>query len=403
MIYDLITIGGGAAGFFASIAHAENGGGKTLIVEKASAVLAKVKISGGGRCNVTHACFDPKELTGHYPRGGRSLLGGLHRFGVEDTIAWFEARGVKLKTESDGRMFPITDDSQTIVDCLEEAASTAGVEVRTRCGVTSVTKGDVFQLETERGEVLQAKNVLLATGGTRLTAGARLVEQLGHELEPAVPSLFTFKVQDPRLADLPGVAVAETACNVVGSKLASTGPLLVTHNGVSGPGILRLSAWGARELAELSYRFTLQVNWLPDTDVVAELQRQREDAGKRQLDTRSPFAAIPKRLWVQLVVAAQIPTAQTWADLTKVQRKALVAQLTRCEFEVNGKSLNKDEFVTCGGVRLKDIRPKTMESKLCPGLYFAGEVTDVDGITGGFNFQNAWTSGYLVGTAAAQG
>ena len=401
MIYDLIVIGGGAAGFFAAITHAEQGGGATLIVERASAVLAKVKISGGGRCNVTHACFPPRELTKNFPRGGKALLGALHRFGVEDTIDWFTSRGVALKTEADGRMFPTTDRSQTIIDCLESAASSAGVEVRTRSGIRAVSKDGGFVLETDQGETLSSHNVLLATGGTRLAAGARLAEQLGHTLEPAVPSLFTFKIHDDRLADLPGVAVAETECKVIGSKLASSGPLLITHNGVSGPGILRLSAWGARELAELNYRFTLQVNWLPQVDVTEVLSGQRESAGKRQIETRSPFPEIPKRLWVRLVAAAEIAAEQTWAELTKVQRKALVAELTRAEFRVVGKSLNKDEFVTCGGVRLKEINPKTMESRRCPGLYFAGEVTDVDGITGGFNFQNAWTSGHLAGVACA--
>lgn len=404
MIYDLIVIGGGAAGFFAAIAHAENGGGSTLIVERASSVLAKVKISGGGRCNVTHACFAPKELTKNYPRGSKALLGPLHRFGVEDTIEWFRSRSVELKTEADGRMFPTTDRSQTIIDCLEGAASSAGVEVRTGCGVREIAPGEVFALETDHGEKLEARQVLVATGGTRLAAGARLATLLGHSLETAVPSLFTFKIRDPRFEGLPGVAVAETECRVIGSKLVSSGPLLITHHGVSGPGILRLSAWGARDLADVGYRFTLQVNWLPGVEgaAVAEVfSGQRESAGKQKIETRCPFPVIPKRLWVRMIEAAGIPLEQTWADLNKNQRKALVSELTRAQFVVVGKSLNKDEFVTCGGVRLKEINPKTMESRLCPGLYFAGEVTDVDGITGGFNFQNAWTSGYLAGVAAA--
>jgi len=401
MIYDLIVIGGGAAGFFAAIAHAENGGGSTMIVERATSVLAKVKISGGGRCNVTHACFEPKELTKNYPRGSKALLGPLHRFGVEDTIEWFSSRGVELKTEDDGRMFPTTDQSQTIIDCLEDSAARAGVEVRIACGVRGISQGENFYLYTDREETLEARHVLIATGGTRLTAGARLAEEVGHTLEPAVPSLFTFKIQDPRFEGLPGVAVAETECRIVGSKLASKGPLLITHHGVSGPGILRLSAWGARDLAANNYHFTLQVSWLPGVDVAGVFQKQRETAGKQRIETRSPFAEIPKRLWMRLVEAAGIPAEQTWADLTKVQRKALVAELTRAEFAVIGKSLNKDEFVTCGGVRLKEVNPTTMESRICPGLYFAGEVTDVDGITGGFNFQNAWTSGHLAGVAAA--
>ncbi|MGI9241176.1 MAG: NAD(P)/FAD-dependent oxidoreductase [Verrucomicrobiales bacterium] len=401
MTWDLITIGGGAAGFFGAITHAENGGGPTLILEKTANLLGKVKISGGGRCNVTHACPDPKELSKNYPRGERSLIGPLHRWGVEDTIDWFTSRGVELKTEADGRMFPSTDSSQTIIDCLTRAAHQAGVDIRTRCGVKSITPGDGFELETEAGETLQARNILLATGGTRLAAGARLAQQLGHTLEPAVPSLFTFKIRDPRLDGLSGISVAETVCKVVGSKLESSGPLLITHWGVSGPGILRLSAWGARELAATDYRFTLRVNWLPEIDVANELKRLRESSGKKQVGARSPFAEIPKRLWGQLVGGAGISKEQTWARLTKLERASLEDQLIRSEFTVDGKSLNKEEFVTCGGVKLHDINLQTMESKLCPGLFFAGEVIDVDGITGGFNFQNAWTSGRIAGLAIA--
>lgn len=402
MIWDLIAIGGGAAGFFGAITHAEHGGGSTLILERTASPLAKVKISGGGRCNVTHHCLDPKVLVKNYPRGEKPLMGAMHRFRVEDTIAWFESHGVELKTESDGRMFPMTDRSQTIIDCLEKAAGDAGVEIRTGCGAKAITRGDVFEIETDQGEILRARNVLLATGGTRAAAGARLARQLGHSLEEAVPSLFTFKIADPRLSDLPGVSVAPTECSIAHSKLKSTGPLLVTHSGVSGPGILRLSAWGARELAARDYRFTLKVNWLPGIDVVAELRTLREGSGKRQIESRSPFPQIPRRLWARLVQAAGISADQTWARLTKTERGALVRQLTEAEFEVVGKSLNKEEFVTCGGVRLSEIDSKTMQSKLCPGLYFAGEVMDVDGITGGFNFQNAWTSGYLAGLACVE-
>lgn len=402
MPQDLIVIGGGAAGFFGAIAHAESRSGSTLILEKTATLLSKVKISGGGRCNVTHNCFNPRELSKNYPRGEKPLLGALHRWGVEDTIAWFASRGVELKTEPDGRMFPTTDRSQTIVDCLVDAAQDAGVQVRTGCGVSALrVSGSLFELETDRGETWTTRSVLLATGGTRLAAGARLAAALGHRLEPAVPSLFTFKIRDPRLADLPGVSVANASCRIEGSRLKSSGPLLITHNGLSGPGILRLSAWGARELAGRSYRFPLEVDWLPGVDVQAELERQRQVAGRRQILGRSPFEAIPKRLWATLVAAAEITPEQTWAELTKAQRLGLVRQLNASTFEVGGKSLNKDEFVTCGGVDLREIDLRTMESKRCPGLYFAGELLDVDGITGGFNFQNAWTSGHIAGRASA--
>jgi predicted Rossmann fold flavoprotein len=402
MVWDLIVIGGGAAGFFGAIAHAEQAGGRALILEKTANVLAKVKISGGGRCNVTHHCFEPRELVKNYPRGEKALRGALHRFRVEDTIAWFESRGVELKTEGDGRIFPKSDRSQSIIDCLVKAARDAGVEIRTRAGVKEIRAGAVFEVETDDGEVLKAKNVLLATGGTRLAASAGLAKNLGHGLAPAVPSLFTFNIRDPRLDSLPGVAVAETACRVEGSKLKSSGPLLITHNGFSGPGILRLSAWGARELAESEYRFTLHVDWLPGVDVVGELKQAREESGTRQIATRSPFSQIPKRLWVRLVEAAGIAHEQTWAQLTKSERSALARQLSRGEFFVEGKSMNKDEFVTCGGVELREIDMRTMQSKLCPGVYFAGEVIDVDGITGGFNFQNAWTTAHIAGVASAE-
>ena len=400
MIWDLIVIGGGAAGFFGAITHAENGGGRTLILEKTGSPLAKVKVSGGGRCNVTHDCLDPRALSKSYPRGEKSLLGTLHRWGVADTIDWFTSRGIELKTESDGRIFPVSDSSQTIIDCLTEAASKSGVEVRLRCGVQTIRSGDVFEIETEQGDRLEAHHVLISTGGTRLTASERLALQLGHTLEPAVPSLFTFKIDDPRLADLPGLSVDDTECKIIGSKLKSTGPLLVTHSGLSGPGILRLSAWGARELAACDYRFRLQVNWVPGVDVVATLDEQRESSGKRQVENRSPFPSIPKRLWARIVAAAGVSEDQTWSSVTKKERRALSDQLFRAEFRVDGKSLNKEEFVTCGGVRLSEIDMRSMQSKLCEGLYFAGEVIDVDGITGGFNFQNAWTSARIAGLAS---
>jgi predicted Rossmann fold flavoprotein len=403
MIWDLITIGGGAAGFFGSITHAEYKGSSTLILEKTPSVLGKVRISGGGRCNVTHHCFDPKELSTHYPRGEKALIGPLHRWSAQDTVAWFTAKGVALKTEPDGRMFPTTNHSQTVIDCLTEAAEHAGVEVRTDCGVSDITvhASGGFNLKTERGEMLRARHVLLATGGTRLAASARLAEQLGHTLSTAVPSLFTFKIVDPRLDGLQGLSVANVDVRVSGSKLNANGPLLITHWGVSGPGILRLSAWGARELAGFHYRFPLIVDWLPAIDVTSKLQQIRESWGKRQSHTKSPFDEIPKRLWARFVNAAGITAAQTWSQLTKTQTKELSHQLSAGSFKVTGKSLNKEEFVTCGGVQLKDINMKTMESKICPGLYFAGEVMDIDGITGGFNFQSAWTSGYHAGKAIA--
>ncbi len=402
MFVDLIVVGGGAAGFFAAITCAENSTKSVLILEKTSQLLHKVKISGGGRCNVTHECYEPRELSRKYPRGEKSLIGPFHRFGVADTVEWFARRGVTLKTEADGRMFPDTDSSQTIVDALLAAAHLAGVAVHTSQGVASVTKrADVFDVVTESGLTHTAANVLLATGGTRLAAGARLAAGLGHHLQPPTPSLFTFKIEDPRIDGLSGLSVSPAEVRIEQSRLSSAGPLLITHWGLSGPGILKISAWGARELAERDYRFDIVVNWLPDAEPAAVIAEKRRTEAKRQLAGRSPFASIPKRLWLRLLAAAEISATTTWSQLSKQHATALLGQLTASTFTVSGKSTNKDEFVTCGGVSLDEINFKTMQSKLVDGLYFAGEVIDVDGVTGGFNFQNAWTSGFHAGTDIA--
>ncbi len=402
MFVDLIVVGGGAAGFFSAIACAENSAKSVLVLEKTSQLLHKVKISGGGRCNVTHECFEPRELSTHYPRGEKSLIGPFHRFGAADTVEWFARRGVELKTESDGRMFPVTDSSQTIIDALLATADAAGVSVRTSEGVASIGKIDGrFEVVTERGTRFTATNVVIATGGTRRTAGAKLASNLGHTLQPATPSLFTFKIKDPRLDGLLGVAVAPAEVRIEQSKLRSDGPVLITHWGLSGPGILKISAWGARELAALDYRFGISVNWLPGVDPASVVAEKRRSEAKRQVSTRSPFESIPKRFWLRLLAAAEVPDTTTWAELNKAQATKLIEQLTNSKFAVNGKSTNKDEFVTCGGVSVDEINFKTMESKLVDGLYFVGEVVDVDGVTGGFNFQNAWTSGFHAGSDIA--
>lgn len=402
MFFDLIVVGGGAAGFFTAITCAENSDKSVLILERTSQVLQKVKISGGGRCNVTHSCFEPRELTRSYPRGEKSLIGPFHRFGAADTVAWFEGRGVRLKTEADGRMFPDTNRSQTIVDALLGAAKDAGVHIQTETAVSQVVRNEAgFEITTDSDRVYTAANVLIATGGTRSATGAKLAGALGHELLPATPSLFTFKIKDQRLQDLLGLSVNPANVAIQNSKLASRGPVLITHWGLSGPGILKISAWGARELSERNYHFDISVNWLPDDDVPAVVAEHRANHGKRQIAARSPFASIPKRLWLRLLAAAHIPETRTWAELSKKHAIALTNQLTNATFAVTGKSTNKDEFVTCGGVARDEIDFTTMQSKLVPGLYFAGEVIDIDGITGGFNFQNAWTNGHLAGTAIA--
>lgn len=408
MVFDLIVIGGGAAGFFSAITCAEISGKSVLILEKTAHLLQKVKISGGGRCNVTHNCFEPRELSTNYPRGEKSLIGPFHRFGAADTVEWFASRGVLLKTEADGRMFPDTDSSQTIIDTLLGAADAAGIRIHTSEGVTSVVKNssvvehkNCFELQTDTGNSYTAANVLIATGGTRLAAGAKLAASFGHELAPPTPSLFTFKIKDPRIDGLAGLSVSDAEVQIQESKLKSRGPVLITHWGMSGPGILKISAWGARELAERGYRFEISVNWLPDADPAAVIAERRLSDRKRQLSSGSPFATIPKRFWLRLLAAAEVSATTTWSQLSKKQATQLLRQLTTSTFTVDGKSTNKAEFVTCGGISVNEINFQTMESKLVQGLYFAGEVIDIDGVTGGFNFQNAWTNGFHAGSDIA--
>jgi predicted Rossmann fold flavoprotein len=402
----IVIVGGGAAGFFAAITGAEaRRGDEIFILEKTAHFLSKVKISGGGRCNVTHACFDPRELTTRYPRGERALIAPFKQFQAGDTVAWFADRGVKLKTESDGRMFPATDSSQTIIDCLLRAAREAGVKLRANCGVDSAVKKSSggFELTLSNGEKLACDKLLLAIGGCRTPALGQLAVSLGHTLEPPVPSLFTFHIETPWLRALAGVSVGDVEASVPGTKLRERGPLLLTHWGLSGPAILRLSAWGARELHEKNYHFPVQINWLPHLDearLAAEFQSRRASQPAKTL-VNFPIAPLPARLWEQLVLAAGIPRDLRLSSLSDAARHKLIQQLLRSEFSVTGKSLNKDEFVTCGGVRLSEVNFKSMESKICPGLFFAGEVLDIDGITGGFNFQAAWTTGWLAGKAMA--
>lgn len=406
--YDLIVIGGGAAGFFGAITAAEVSPGlRVLILEKAPEVLGKVRISGGGRCNVTHACFDPNELIERYPRGGRSLIGPLYQWGPTDTVEWFESHGVELKTEADGRMFPITDKSKTIVDCLMGTARREGVEVRTRCEVRSATPsfdGTRWEIELINGDQLRTRSLLVATGGIRGGIGGRIAKDAGHQVEPAAPSLFTFKISDePELLDLAGIAVPEAIASVPGTKLREQGPVLITHWGLSGPAILRLSAWGARDLQRTNYCFQVVIDWtgLGSIGAVDEGLRQWREQHQRATVIGRPAFGLPSRLWKWIVKAAQIEDDRRWSNLTRDEHQALTQKLGASVFSVTGKSTNKDEFVTCGGVVLKEVDFRTMESRLAPGLFFAGEVLDIDGITGGFNFQAAWTTGRIAGEAIA--
>ena len=397
----VIVIGGGAAGFFGAIAAAESGH-EVTILEAASSVLAKVRVSGGGRCNLTHSCFEPRELVNSYPRGGKALRGPFTRFQPTDTISWFESRGVQTKTETDGRMFPTTDDSATIVNCLQTAAENAGVLIRLRANVSSIQKTDsLFFVTLQSGETMQADRILLATGGSR--AGFELTSALGHQIVPPVPSLFTFKVQDPRIENLPGVAVEHVDCQLVtdAKTFSQSGPILVTHWGLSGPAVLKLSAWAARELHDSNYNATLRINWLSGSSadqIRAQLNSFKAAHPKKTVDVASPWS-LPKRLWKSLVDHAVGPQPVRWAELSKKATQALLTELSAGEFQVAGKGVFKEEFVTCGGVDLKEVDFRTMESRICPGLYFAGEILDIDGITGGFNFQNAWTTAWIAGNA----
>jgi predicted Rossmann fold flavoprotein len=403
----ILIVGGGAAGFFAAIHAAEAAPGARVCLYEATAhPLAKVRVSGGGRCNVTHACPEPRELVKRYPRGGRELLGPFTRFGPRDTIAWFEARGVTLKTEADGRMFPDTDDSATIIAALRTAADRAGVRLFTSMGVRSLARapdGAGFDVIFTDDSAATFDRVLLATGGNKGSAGLAIAAALGHAIEPPVPSLFTFHIADPRLVGLEGVSVPDAATSVPDAKLAERGPLLVTHWGLSGPAILKLSAWGARDLAARDYRFPLLVSWTGETlaKTTETLVAWRLANPRKQITTLNPFA-LPSRLWERLVAAVPglAPDAQ-WAGVSKENLQRLAARIAASEFAVEGKSLNKEEFVTCGGIRLREVDFKTMESRLVPGLHFAGEMLDIDGVTGGFNFQAAWTTGWTAGRALA--
>ncbi|MFT4830686.1 MAG: putative Rossmann fold flavoprotein [Psychroserpens sp.] len=419
-MYDVLIIGGGAAGFFAAIHIAEeNPKLKILLLERGKEVLTKVKVSGGGRCNVTHAEFDPGELVSHYPRGEKELLGPFHTFCSGDTIAFFEARGVPLKIEEDGRMFPVSNSSQTIIDCFMGEVDRLGVTILMSSSVTGITKSENgFTVQSIKKE-FQAEKILVATGSNPKIW--KMLEDLGHSIVPPVPSLFTFNIKDDRIAGIPGVSThasvevlpptpVDSKVNIaLKSKVAqqlslqSEGPLLITHWGMSGPAILKLSAWGARILSDYKYKFKIRVNWLPayhEGGVYQQLLDIKDIEAKKTILRTNAFD-IPKRLWINLVKAAGISDSTKWADVSKNDLQELTGQLTGSEFMVDGKSTFKEEFVTAGGIDLKEINFKTYESKITPGLYFAGEVMNVDAITGGFNFQNAWTGAFIAAKAIA--
>ncbi|MBD2048411.1 NAD(P)/FAD-dependent oxidoreductase [Coleofasciculus sp. FACHB-64] len=407
----VVVIGGGAAGFFGAITCAETyPQAQVILLEAGRQPLSKVRISGGGRCNVTHACFDPAGLVQYYPRGGKALRGAFSRFQAKDTVVWFSDRGVQLKTEPDGRMFPITDSSETIVDCLFEAARASGVQIRRGTPVDKIFRQVTslnqpldtgFEIQLKSGEILKCDRILLATGSN--PQGYRWAKTLGHTIEPPVPSLFTFTISDTRLQDLAGVSVesARLRLGVGKTQLEQIGPLLITHWGLSGPAALKLSAWAARMLHDCNYRTTLQINWLPQYN--PEKLREMLLAVKSQLPQRAISTScplpLPRRLWQSLIAAVGISGEQRWAELSNKVLNQLIQELSEGKYQIQGKGVFKEEFVTCGGVNLKEVNFKTMESRICPGLYFAGEILDIDGVTGGFNFQSAWTTAYLAGQA----
>lgn len=404
--FDVIVIGGGAAGFFAAInlkTKAPNL--KVAILERGSQVLTKVKISGGGRCNVTHGEFIPGELSKNYPRGEKELLGPFHTFMTGDTLAWFEERGVNIKMEEDGRMFPVSNTSQTIIDCFLNQIATLGVSLLKEHPVKEIHKLEHSWSVTTTNKTLLAQKIVIATGSNPKIWN--ILSALKHTIVPPVASLFTFNIKDQRILDLPGVS-SQVSIKVMDQKgkvvLQSEGPLLITHWGMSGPAILKLSAWGARILEALDYTFTIVVNWLLDQnqeDILHRLLKLKTKHPKQTI-AKYPQFDIPRRLWQSIVKTSGITPLEIWADIPKSKLQNLAQQLTQSYFEVSGKSTFKEEFVTAGGVALEEVNFKTFESRVHPNLYFAGEVINVDAITGGFNFQNAWTSAYIVSKAISQ-
>ena len=418
----LLVIGGGAAGLFCAVNAARlNPTLKVIVAEKSGKLLAKVRVSGGGRCNLTHASPSIADMAKNYPRGANFVKKTFHRFSMTDTIEWFEQRGVPLNTEEDGRMFPLANTSQAVIDCLMREVNKYSVEIRMNREVKDVKqvtnvgeKGDVndpkaglskMQVSFSNGERLEADYICIACGGYPKMSMFDWLQRLGHTIEEPVPSLFTFNMPGHSLNQLMGVSVADAQVKVTGTKLLERGPVLITHWGLSGPAILRLSAWGARELAACQYEFAILVNWIPaynEQSAALELQRLRFELAAQKVVTRNPFG-LPARLWEWLALDAGIDGGLRWADLPIARQNKLVRNLCAQAFSIKGKTTFKEEFVTAGGVRLSEIDPNTLQSRKMPGLFFAGEILDVDGITGGYNFQHAWTSGFVAATAIAAG
>lgn len=403
---NLIVIGGGAAGFFCAVNAARlNPNLKVTILEKSNKLLSKVKISGGGRCNTTHQLFEIPALVKKYPRGEQFLKKAFHQFNTQHTIEWFAERGVDLHAEADGRMFPVSNNSATIIECLLKEADQFKVRIEMQTEVKKITRKDTkFQIETNKSSIIEADYICIASGGLPKMEMFNWISQLGHAIQPPVPSLFTFNMPKHPITTLMGLSVNNAVIKISGTKLKEQGALLITHWGLSGPVVLKLSAWGARQLADMGYQFAIQVNWLGETtDAIlrTDWSFYREQFSANKISTKYPFA-LPSRLWLFLLDEAGISADTKWGEIKAVNQNKLIQLLTSHVFNINGKTTFKEEFVTSGGVQLSTIHPQTMESKLVSGLYFAGEVMDVDGITGGFNFQHAWTSGFNAASAIAQ-
>ena len=399
----LIVIGGGAAGFFCAVNAARlNPSLEVILLEKSNKLLSKVKVSGGGRCNVTHACYSIAEMIKKYPRGSAFLKKAFHHFFTTDTITWFEERGVKLKTETDGRMFPVTDDSQTIIDCLMKEANKYAVEILMNREVRELAMNNgQWTIIFKDGKQMEADYVCIACGGYPKILQYDWLKKATHTIEEPVPSLFTFNMPGNTITSLMGVVVENVNVKIVGTKLSESGPLLITHWGMSGPAILKLSAWGARQLAVCSWQFAITINWIPafnENSLREKMQELRFKLAAQKIINRNPFA-LPNRLWEYLLKQSGIKEELRWADLPAAAQNKLIKHLCADEYEVKGKTTFKEEFVTAGGVQLNEIDFNTMQSKKHPGLFFAGEIINIDGVTGGFNFQNAWTTGWIAARA----
>jgi len=395
----IVVIGGGAAGFFAAIHAAFNYKDKEVILlEKTNKLLSKVKVSGGGRCNVTHACFDIQQLVKHYPRGEKQLIQAFHQFNTMHTVEWFESREVKLKTENDGRMFPVSNSSQSIVDCLMQEAEKLGVRIWLQTKALEIMRDSRgFQLKLENKEELICEKLIAANGGSSKNSDYEWLKQLGHTVVPPVPSLFTFNVPNAPITALMGLSVQQVKVSISGSKLVQQGPILITHWGFSGPAILKLSAWGARILSETNYAFEFRINWLPQfhfDSLMAFFANIKSERSAKQVKS-CPWIEIPKRLWEYFINKAAISEDLKWADISKKQMNKLTEIICNDSYQAKGKTTFKEEFVTCGGVELAEVDFKTMQSKVAPNLFFAGELLDIDGVTGGFNFQAAWTTAWI--------